>query len=239
MMRTVTVALAACCGIFAQSFEVASIKQHIPPVSGIGITNSGVRVTVTAVTLSNLVWYAYDLKDYQVSGGPKWANDDRWDILAKGAGETAITRAQAKKMMQTLLAERFHLTFHREKKVMSVYTLGVSKNGVKLKENNDPNAVFSMSLSASQAILVTATKGTMDRLTDWLSSHMGQPVIDLTGLTGVYDYKLEWLPDHTTADSDAPSIFTAVQEQLGLKLESTKRPVEVLVVDSAERPSAN
>jgi uncharacterized protein (TIGR03435 family) len=76
-------------------------------------------------------------------------------------------------------------------------------------------------------------------LTDWLSSNIGQPVIDLTGLTGAYDYKLEWLPDHATGDSNAPSIFTAVQEQLGLKLESTKHAVDVLVVDSAERPSEN
>jgi len=243
-MRIVYVASLAAwasCALLAQSFEVASIRLHTDQVRMVGLTTSGPRVTISAFSVSNLVEYAYDLKMYQVVGGPDWATSDRYDIVAKAEGDGPVTPHDAHIMMQALLADRFQAKVHREMRELPVFALVVAKNGPKLKENNDPEAKYSMSMSSpKQDVATTTTKGTMEQLAGQLSANTRRPVLDKTGLTGTYDYKLEWLPDNAaTADSNLPSIYTAVEEQLGLKLESTKAPIEVVVIDRVERPSAN
>jgi uncharacterized protein (TIGR03435 family) len=144
-------------------------------------------------------------------------------------------------MTSSLLADRFEAKVHRETKEMPVFALVVAKNGPKLKENTDPEAKYLMTMrSAKQGVATTTTKGTMAQLVDQLSVNLPRPVLDRTGITAAYDYTLDWLPDNATAaDSNVPSIYTAVEEQLGLKLEAAKAPIEVVVIDSVEKPSAN
>ena len=144
-------------------------------------------------------------------------------------------------MLQGLLADRFQLKVHRETKETPVYALVVGKNGAKLKESA-PDETGGTSVRGNGIEMhMEASKGTMDKLAYQLSLTAGRPVLDRTGLSGHYTYTLDWLPANGTAppDSDIPSIFTAVQEKLGLRLEATKAPIEMLIVDRAARPSEN
>ncbi|HEY2845174.1 MAG TPA: TIGR03435 family protein [Bryobacteraceae bacterium] len=224
----------------APKFEVASIKLHQDLARTVGIAISGTRVTVSAMSVSNLVGYAYDLKSYQVSGGPNWAASDRWDIDARGEGDSALTRDLVRKMIEALLADRFHLQLRRENRQVPVYALVVAgKAGPKLKASA-PDAASVLTMGGNRTIQIKTTKGNIEQLVGQLSTNLDRPVLDKTGLTGSYDYQLEWAPSNAAAaDLDAPSIFTAVQEQLGLKLESATAPIEILVIDRVEKPSEN
>lgn len=222
----------------AQSFEVASIRPHDGPVQMVGLTTSGARVTITAFSVNALVEFAYNLKMYQVVGGPGW-DAERYGIAAKAPGDAAVTRDQVRPMIQALLAERFHATVHRETREMPVYALMPASKAPKLKESA-PDASPMLRMSSPRGVIqITTTKGSMGQLVDQLSGNIGRPVLDRTGLTGTYDYTLEWAGEYAPANSDAPSIFSAVEEQLGLKLESAKAPIEVMVVDQVEKPSPN
>ena len=224
-------------------FEVASIKPHPPPIQLVSISTSGTRVTIEANSLTNLVAYAYDLKRYQVIGGPNWAVDDRFDIAAKAEGDIAPTAAQVKQMIQALLADRFQLKVHRETKEMPVYNLVVGKNGPKLKESAPDARPLVRMRDANGMIHLIATSSPMQQLANQFSNANGvdRPVLDKTGLTGMYDFELDWSAGYgAPADgADEISIFTALQEQIGLKLEPAKAPMEVLVIDRAEKPSQN
>jgi uncharacterized protein (TIGR03435 family) len=241
--------MVAAARLFAQAppaFEVASIRVHSfdaaegdgPPISGNRLRWGG--------NLYQLVMYAYDLKGYQVSGGPTWAthpstDGDYYDITAKAEGEETLTQARARQLMQTLLADRFQMKLHREKKEMPIYALVVGKGGPKFKESA-PDAATRLSASVSLATVTsTFTKSPMDTLVRVLSGAADRPVIDQTGLGGFYDFKLEFARDPAAAGAETgpTSMFTAVQEQLGLKLDSQKGLVEVFVIDRAERPSGN
>jgi uncharacterized protein (TIGR03435 family) len=229
--------------LFAQgpaAFEVASIRVHSfeaadragPPITGNRLTLSG--------NLYQLIMYAYDLKGYQVSGGPTWATrpstqGDYYDIRAKAEGEETLTSARSRESMQTLLADRFQLRLHRERKEMQVYALVVDRGRPKFKESAADAISRSGGSVSPTTVISTFTKSSMDALVRVLSGAADRPVINETGLSGLYDFKLEFA---RAADSDAPSIFTAVQE-LGLKLEPKKGLVEVVVIDGAERPSEN
>ncbi|HEY1756852.1 MAG TPA: TIGR03435 family protein [Bryobacteraceae bacterium] len=223
------------------TFEVASIRLHAGPNRGVGITLSGSRVTVTNSSVLGLITYAHNLEPYQVTGGPGWVSDYAsygWDITAS-AGSEAITRDQAKLMMRALLADRFQLRLHRETKEMPVYALVLAgKGGTKLKPSA-PDAEGMMRMSGGRTIKVETTAGSLEQLVTQLSGTLRTPVLDKTGMTGNYDYKLEWAPENAAPDVDAPTLFTALQEQLGLQLESRKAPVEAVVIDHAEKPSEN
>jgi uncharacterized protein (TIGR03435 family) len=224
------------------AFEVASIRLHTGPILGVGIVLSGSRITVTNSTVVGLITYAYDLKIYQVTGGPGWVSDYAsfgWDITAVAGDGGALTHDQARPMMQALLADRFQLKIHRETKEMPVYALmATGKGGTKLKVSA-PDAEGMMRMSGGRTIKVEATAGRMEQLVAQLSGTLRMPVLDKTGLTASYDYTLEWAPENAAADVDAPTLFTALQEELGLKLESQKAPVEIFVIDHAEKPSEN
>ena len=229
---------------WGQSFEVASVRLHTEPVRRIGSNLSGPRFTAEAFSLEGLITYAYDLEDYQVTGVPGWgvsrATPDRYDITAKAAGDATLSREQAKKLLQSLLAERFQLKFHRESKELPVYALVVAKNGPKFKESA-PEAKSLLTMTSKNGIEMNVTKGNMAQLARQFSNSNGvnRPVVDRTGLTGSYDYKLTWTLDRGALDSDSAAVDIALQEQLGLKLEAAKAPFEMLVVDHAEKPSEN
>jgi uncharacterized protein (TIGR03435 family) len=221
-------------------FEVASVKSHKPEEGPLRASTSVEigRINFANVTVKNCIRQAYHLKPYQVSGGPGWLSDDRYDVIAKAAG--AASRSQVMLMLQALLADRFKLTFHFEEKEMPIYSLVIAKNGPKIKEAKDDGNGLEIggdpqhALSARN-ISMAQFAGTLSRLQE-----LDHPVVDRTGLKGVFNINLDFeAEDSASPDKAGPSIFTALPEQLGLKLETTKGPVQILVIDHVERPSEN
>jgi uncharacterized protein (TIGR03435 family) len=245
MTRIISILIVGTSLAWSQSFEVASIRPHVLPrgvfFGDVGLRVSGSRVTAENMTLSNLITYAYGLKPYQVVGQPNWADSIRYDVIAKAEGDAVLTRDLSKRMMQALLADRFQLKYHYGTREMPVYALVVGKNAPKLKESA-PDSQGLLTLSGNNTSVLKITKGSMLQLALQLSNNQGvnRPVLDRTGLAGTYDYTLESVPGYgARQDGDAGSIFTAIQEQLGLKLEATKASIEILVIDHAEKPSGN
>jgi uncharacterized protein (TIGR03435 family) len=240
-----------------QEFEAASIKPGAPAAMGnvrVGMEMMpGGRISMSGVTVKLLIQQAYGVKDFQIVGGPPWLGSERYDITAKPA--EAATEDQVKVMIQALLKDRFQLQFRRETKELPTYALVVAKGGPKLKESE-----VAAGSGQGRGQLRMMGRGHFDaqgvpisNLATQLSNALGRSVIDKTGLQGNYDYKLEWTPDEgqggpmrgpggessAPADNPGASIFTALQDQLGLKLESTKGPVEILVIEKAEKASEN
>jgi uncharacterized protein (TIGR03435 family) len=228
------------------SFEVASIKLHPEPISySADPSVKGNRVVATASTLRDLITSAYHIRYDQLLGGPSWIGSDHYDVEAKVDGGREITMDQMRTMLQALLAERFHLQIHREMREVPMYALVVSKNGPKLKESaSTDEPTGRITGNGSGRMHMTVAKGTMAQLALRLSGNGAErPVMDKTGLNGIYTYQLDWLrgmPSGTAGpESDVPSLFVALQEQLGLKLEPTKGSSETIVIDHADKPSAN
>ena len=218
------------------AFDVASVK---PNRSGSGNSTHHDRhgtLTATNVTLQYCIKLAYGVKDYQIVG-PAWLSSERYDIQAKTSNSDP---AQYRAMIQTLLADRFKLQVRRGTKDLPVYALVVGRRGPKLHET-EAGAEHD---NAGRDRLI-GQKMSMAHLADRLSQLVGRPVLDMTGLDGVFDLELRWTPDDERRregdTSDGPSsIFTAIQEQLGLKLEARKAPLEIIVVEHAEKvPSEN
>jgi uncharacterized protein (TIGR03435 family) len=253
-VRTGGVLVAFCATLYGQqagvppAFEVASIKPSIdPPGSLVGIFESKGRISAKNVTLKRCVRGAYDVPEPQVLGGPKWAELDRYDIEAKAAGPAGGHELML--MLQTLLADRFKLVLHREQRAIPGYRLVPGKGGLKAQASAPDRG----SSGHSQRGRIDAEGCTMDQLALKLAEALHLPVTDATGIAGRFDLKLEWTPDdlqakapspeggvgNVAAAGTGPSIFAALQEQLGLKLEAGKVPAEILVIDSAEKPSAN
>src|SRR5215831_17227521 len=207
------------------SFEVASVKPSAPGSSGGGITPGPTGMTARNVTLLFCIRIAYDVQDYQVAG-PNWVSTEQYDIAAKTGGP--VKQDELRLMLRTLLAERFKLVLHQEERTRSVYALVIGKNGPKLTEAKSDETGGT---TAGRGHLVF-TAATMPALARRLSQQLHEPVSDLTGLKGTYDFTLDWEQDESVP---GPSLLTAVQEQLGLKLEARKVPIEVLVVDHAEQ----
>jgi len=196
------------------------------------------RINYTNITVRGLIRKAYGLQVYPLSaGGSDPLSTDRYDIVAKASGDASDE--QTMRMLQALLEDRFRLKLHRETKELPVYALLTGKSGPKFHEVNDDGTAAEM--GGRSGYRITAHHISMTALASTLNGYVGSPVLDMTGLTGIYDLNLEFTSDESlTANSaDAPSISTAVQEQLGLKLEARKGPVEVVVIDHVENPSEN
>jgi uncharacterized protein (TIGR03435 family) len=225
------------------SFEVASVKLHPEPVTAsYDPMVRGSTVVGTACSLRDMITVAYNVRYDQLAGGPNWLTSEHYDLEAKASGDAPLTRDQGMAMLRTLLAERFQLKVHREMREMPVYELVIAKNGPKFKPSA-PDAKGGMVTRGTAAGLMRteATRGTMERLARQLSNTAGRPVLEKTGLAGDYAFTLEWTSGDRAPDPDSnvPSIFTAVQEQLGLRLQPAKDPIEMLVIDRAEKPSEN
>lgn len=217
----------------AMQFEVATIKLSPPEHRGFQSFAQGDRYTAMTATLRDLVGFAYQVKDFQISGGPAWSGTVHYEVSAKMP--PAATPAQVRSMLQSLLQERFHLGVHRATKNHSGYALVLDKNGPKFVERKTPG----LGLGLGQGHL-TGLGASMEMLADELSSQLESPIIDKTGLKGVYNFKLTWTPDELTSDAAEPSVFSALREQMGLKLLPVKDvPVEELVIDHLEGPSEN
>lgn len=252
-------------------FEVASIKLNTSRNRQVSIGAYSSRAfRAENVWLRFLTEAAWNVKDYQLSGGPDWATSNRYDIDART--DTDASFEQMRPMLQNLLEDRFQLALHHESKDMPVYALAAAKGGIRVKVSDKENcrprdpASPPSALAPGQTFLsfcgglitgphsLSGTAISMEQFTTALSNTMQRTVIDQTGFAGPFDVHLEWSADQSTpgffapglappsappVEASGPTIFTALQEQLGLKLESTKSPVTILVIDHAVRPSAN
>jgi len=258
------------------SFEVASIKPNHSGERRFFVSWQPGRFNATGMTLKFLITLAYDVKDFQVLGGPGWVNSERYDIDAKEPDSIAqeldkLPREQrqplADSMLQSLLADRFQLKLTRGTKDMPAYALVVAKSGSKLQEakpvDTQPEAPSGPGGHPHGPMMrmgrgeINGQGVELSFLASVLSQQLGRTVLDKTGLTGNYDLALKWTPEQgegmmmggpgggpppdgaPPVDASGPSIFTALQEQLGLNLEATKAPAEVLTIDHVERPSEN
>lgn len=236
-----------------KQFEVATIKPVDPGAkSGRYIVMQGVnRFVEKNYTVKLLIAAAYDLNPRTISGGPGWMDSDHYDILGETPGAVRPDHDEQMAMLRWLLTDRFGLAFHREQKVFSIYELTVAKNGSKLKKSTEtPDAPPALiSVVYPQHITLPARNATMRDFVSLLQrAVLDRPVVDKTGLAGRFDFDLTWAPDETQfggevpaapSDAQAPPLFRAIQDQLGLRLIATKGPVEALVVDKVERPTAN
>jgi len=189
------------------------------------------------------------MRVFQVEGGPGWINSDRFDISAKAG--SATTSDQLRRMLRTLLADRFQLALQREMRELNVFALTINRDGPKLKESVSHSSEPERGVRISGIGRLTGIAASSSQLAEALSdvtlngsSIVNRPVLDKTGLTGLYDFTLSWLPDpgqvgNAAGQGEGASIFTALVEQLGLKLEAQKGPVEILVIDHVEKPSEN
>lgn len=237
----------------APAFEVATVKPvQSNDKAGRFITMQGDnRFVVKYYTLKLLIAAAYDLSPKVISGGPAWIETDHFDILALTPGEKRPAREEQMAMLRSLLADRFKLSFHREEKAFAIYELDVARSGPKLKASaerpEDPAQLISTVYP--DHLHLPARNATMAEFASLLQrAVLDRPVVDKTGLAGKYDFDLDWTADETQfggeigaapADAQSPPFFKAIEEQLGLKLEAKRGPVEALIVDTALQPSAN
>jgi bla regulator protein BlaR1 len=249
--------------LIGQEFDVATIKPSPPPtitytIGGVAYAPKsfhfmpGGGLQTGGVTLKDLVVLAYDILPNRIEGGPPWAAVDRYDVTAKMTDGDPATLTDAERQKWTerirlrtraLLASRFNLAVHKETREFAMYELHVDKNGPKADALKESNATLGISFRG----YIISNGGDMHELVSLLSSQLQKPVADKTGLTGKYDFTLRWateqlslVPGTPTGDpGNLPSIFTALREQLGLRLDSTRGPLEVLVIDRAEKPPEN
>jgi uncharacterized protein (TIGR03435 family) len=267
-LTLIAMVLVACIGA-AQSqdaapppkFEVVSIKPNTSGDFNAGIRSFPRRFEAKNVWLRYLIQFAWNIKDFQLTGGPGWISSDRYNVEA--TADRNATAEQQRLMVQALLEDRFQLKLHREARESRAYALVAAKGGIKLQaskagsceerkpDTQDPKGCGNLAWSQQR---VDGTDITREAFATALTQTLQQPVIDRTGFTGKFDVHVEWAPDQSTpgilvpdpgppedgaTDPNGKSIFTVLQEQLGLKLESTKGPVEFLVIDRLERPSEN
>ncbi len=247
----------------AVSFDVASIKPQPWTNEGrVGVFVRGNTLTGEHVDLYRLVEFAYGLRtdDSQLSGGPGWARmgvlsdvsgaeSALYQVIAKAADGPPPPIGQFRLMLQALLADRFQLRVHHDRKHLPVFNLVVARNGPRLKENVS-DAKTSMAMRDGRLFRIKAVHAPVKNLVEELTNPnhgAGRPVFDKTGLTGFYDFEIEWSPNDLAApgpggsalDTAAPSVFAALQERLGLKLEPGTALVDTVVIDHAEKPSQN
>ena len=246
--------------------RVISVKPSEPGLPGRGIQpmSSGQGYIVGGVPVRLMIKLMYKITDSQIVGGPKWMDTDLWDIQAKA--DRKYTLDELHIMFQTMLADRFKLQFHKEKKEIPAYVLSVDKSGSKLKVNDGPDT-FEIPIRGTGERMAVGPNGFLQKVlgvrapmiyfTWFLSQRLNDlPVVDQTGLDGFYDFTLEWLqelpagmaerlgaapPAASGADNGptGPTLAVALREQLGLKLEKRKAPADVFVIDRAEKPDAN
>jgi uncharacterized protein (TIGR03435 family) len=240
----------------AYKYEVVSIRPATPGEQNSGFSpgaQGGLKARND--TLMQLLTFAYGARDFQIIGVPGWARTERYEInLTPDRSETALpdnpSPAQIdgwltrnRQRMQAVLLDRFGLVIHKETRESSIYALTVAKNGHMLAAPANPQQGASFNINRGQQIV--ARSSTMQMLADSLASLLGRHVLNATGLDGSYDFKLEFARDAATqneaaaANDERPSIFTALIEQAGLKLEPKRGPVPVFVVDKVEKPTQN
>jgi uncharacterized protein (TIGR03435 family) len=252
-MRIFALVLGSMAAFGQPAFEVASIKPQ--PWTGqrgsVGVFVRGDTLDGEHVGLNDLVAFAYNLRGFQLTGGPAWgirgelASSVLYQVTAKATGDPPPPIDQFRRMLQTLLADRFHLQVHHVSRDFPTYNLVVAKGGPRLKESsNDAQLSTRVSSRGKSGIRIETARMTMPELVDnQLSGYSGRPVFDKTGIAGSYGFVLEFVVDNLTVGPDdasaGPSLFTALQDQLGLRLETSTAAFDTVVIDHAEKPSDN
>ncbi|MGO9273903.1 MAG: TIGR03435 family protein [Terriglobia bacterium] len=234
-------------------FEVAAIKPSAPASINQFIHFDKGRLTVRGMSLKAIIQFAYGrvgmgLPSDLVKGGPKWYSDNRYDIDAKPEGNPIQSEQRGREMLKALLADRFNLRFHYESQATSGYVLVVGRNGPKMKERKPGDGGEPHHIGLRGRMLVPCRDTSMAELASFLEFIVGHPVLDGTDLPGTFDFDLNWRPDERQAgaesvsgreDPELPDLFTAITEQLGLRLQTDKVPAQVLVIEHVDKPSAN
>jgi uncharacterized protein (TIGR03435 family) len=240
-------------GVEPPKYEVASIKPNTDNDFRFAfrIEPSG-PLAATGITLKRLMMTAYNVQGFRIVGGPDWVASRRWDVQAKP--DRVVPPNQIRPMLRALLEDRFQLRSHSEERQLPVYELSIDRKGSKVQRVKDSETKADVRVGAG---LIQLTKATAATLASQLSYALGRPVIDKTGLSGEFDFALEWTPepgedggpttsglppgaaDQPASTPNEPSIFTAIPEQLGLRLKSARGPVQVVVIDDVRMPTAN
>jgi uncharacterized protein (TIGR03435 family) len=235
------------------SFEVATVKPSDPNARGKGFGIRGRTLSTRNTSLDDLIEYAYDVHLKQIVDGPAWMDENKFDLTAVPDKEGDPSSQQWKSMLKKLLADRFQLKFHHDKRELSVFVMSVAKDGPKnLEKSVQDNDKFSIPIRpAPGGLTMLVANGNMGDFSGFglQGAVLDRPVLDQTGITGRYNFKVTWAPSGSEfggrmpapppSDNPPPSLFTAMQEQLGLKLDATKAATDVMVIDKAEKPSAN
>jgi uncharacterized protein (TIGR03435 family) len=228
----------------AQQFEVVSIRPNtVDDINQRSVQSQlGGRIRFVGMPLSTFIMPAYDVWSFQILGGPSWIDNDGWDITAQAETvQGRLTREQLSPRLRAMLEDRFQLKTHRETRQLPAYSLVVDDRGPKLQPNTDGKVS-----NGSNSDTLNAKRVSMQWFAAFLIQKVRGTVVDETGLKGEYDFILHWSPESTQLSpsddpfgSNYPSIFTAVREQLGLRLIKRTMPTNVLVIDSVQRPSPN
>jgi uncharacterized protein (TIGR03435 family) len=225
------------------AFEVAVIKPADPNDHNQAFNLDGHRISIKDMTMTSLICFAYSIHKTQIVNAPEWFNEQPWNIDGVPDTEGAPDWHQYRRMLQKLLSMRFGLQLHHDKRELSVYAIAVAERGPKLeKSKSDPDALSEQSgHGIGSAQFMKFTNDTMIDFAQTMQLMVDRPVIDQTNLPGRYDFTLLWTPDalRATEPGAPPGLFTAVQEQLGLKLGATHASTDVLVIDAATRPTQN
>lgn len=233
------------------TFDVYTVKLSRPDERQRGIRLQGQTIFVTNMTMSDLMTLVYDVHPHQIIGTPSWFDSERFDITAKVQGDGQPNFDQARIMMKKLFADAFKLALHKDTRELAVYTLGLAKGGSKLsKSDKDKTDAFIIGRGPGSTSFSSTSMDDLCRF--FQRGPVDRPVIDETGLTGRFDFALVWsTPEMEAANVSTtnalgndraeppPDLFTAVQQQLGLKLEATRKKLDVLVIDKVEKPSDN
>ena len=229
------------------SFEVVSVKPATSGALGIGLwVYAGGRIHATNYQVRQLIHDAYDVEIWRVIGGPAWAGEDRFDVEGKPAESSDLARwapvsaksppnAEMRLMLQSLLADRFHLKVHTEERKEQVYSLAAARGGHRLQPPAG-NAVQPFVSFLPDGLL--GRNATMDQLVERLARIMGRRVLNHTGIEGHFDFRIQYPPSDDVND-ERTAMLSAIQEQCGLKLETQPGSVDYLVIDSVQKPSAN
>jgi uncharacterized protein (TIGR03435 family) len=236
-ISTATLRPQASARVAPQSFEVASVKPNLQGGDSRGVSSSpGGKFTASNASLRLLICRAYGVPEDQIQGGASRIDTDTWDIVAKANTPLELTREELRPSLQALLADRFQLKIHRQGKPGNVLSLVVAKGGPKLKEHQGEGSTGISASTGRGEVSITGRKANMARLAEYLAAQAGRQVDDNTGLQGEYDFMVKWTTDDKVP---GPSVFSALEEQLGLKLEAAKGTIQMIVIDRAEKATAN
>jgi uncharacterized protein (TIGR03435 family) len=238
-MRTLLLAFSLAAALRAQTlvtFEAVSIRPNLAAATASDTNTTPGRLSFINVTTLSLIRRAFGVQDYQISGAPDWAATARYDVVAVLDQAMTLNDQNRQPLLLQMLADRWKFRFHRETKDRGVYSLVVADPS-RLRPHDGPG-VYAMTVEPADRIVLRSTRGNLGRLVEILSRYTDRVVIDDTGLTGEYDFTLEWI-QNPGVDGGGPTLFTALREQLGLRLEPVRRPMPLIVVDALERPSDN
>jgi uncharacterized protein (TIGR03435 family) len=221
-----------------QAFSTVSIKPNRSGAPNSETETVAGRVSLVNVTPLSLLLRAFGVQEFQLNGVPKWATQERYDVVAVTDAPQALGDVQRRTPFQTMLTERWRLAYHRETRQMNVLSLQIDKRGRKILDSAGSGEYGMKVRAADGRRILESTKGNIPRLVEILSQASGKVILDETGLSGQYDFTLEWVQD-VTAQGEGVGLGTALKEQLGLALVETKRPIEIIVIDRFTRPTEN